>query len=284
MAEQVRYSYFYNKFDIVHRNEKATYPMPPHTHNAIEIYFNLSELPNSLLGSTLTPVSSDVLLIIPSYCIHQFTQEPDQAYERYILTINTSWLNNAFDSETEEKYAYLKDTANPLLIPLTTEKKEMLIQSFEKCINCSNDDIFLKMSCFFETLSLIHNISSDMHNTPIKHMQKHLSGTRKTVNEMIEYINEHLYDNIKIQDISDKFFLSPDYAAKIFKKYTNTPIGNYITIQRITRAKQLLREGHSVAETQLQTGYSSYEHFFRIFKKTTGMTPKEYRNAYMNER
>ena len=100
---------------------------------------------------------------------------------------------------------------------------------------------------------------------------------------MIEYINEHLYENIKIQDIADNFFLSEDYAAKIFKQYTNSPIGNYITIQRITKAKQLLREGNSVSETQALTGYSSYEHFFRTFKKTTGMTPKEYRNAYMNQ-
>jgi len=283
MAEKVKYSYFSNKFDIIHRNEKATYPMPPHTHNAIEIYFNLSQMPSSLIGSTLTPVSSDVLLIIPSYCIHQFTQEPHLAYERYILTINTSWLDNAFDSKTEGKYAYLKDTSKPLMIPLTPPEKEKLIESFEKCINCDSEDIFMKMACFFETLSLIHNISSDMHNTPIQHMQKHLSGTRKTVSKMIEYINEHLYENIKIQDIADNFFLSEDYAAKIFKQYTNSPIGNYITIQRITKAKQLLREGNSVAETQALTGYSSYEHFFRTFKKTTGMTPKEYRNAYMNQ-
>lgn len=284
MADNIRYSYFNNKFDIVHRNEKATYPMPPHTHNAIEIYLNLSELPNALLGSTLMPVNADVLLIIPSYCIHQFTQEAHLAYERYILTINTSWLDNIFDAETEAKYSYLKDTKNPLMIPLDSMQKEKLIHTFDKCINCNNDDVFLKMSCFFETMALIYDISSDMDNTPKKHISKHLSGTRKTVNEMITYINDHLYDNIKIQDIADRFFLSEDYAAKIFKQYTNSPIGNYITIQRITKAKQLLREGNSVTQTQQQTGYSSYEHFFRTFKKVVGITPKEFKDRHGQEK
>lgn len=86
-----------------------------------------------------------------------------------------------------------------------------------------------------------------------------------------------MYENIKIRDLADRFFLSPDHIAKTFKKYTNTPIGNYITIQRITKAKQLLREGNTVTETQQQTGYSSYEHFFRTFKKTAGISPREYR-------
>lgn len=50
----------------------------------------------------------------------------------------------------------------------------------------------------------------------------------------------------------------------------------------MTKAKQLFREGFTVAEAQTATGYSSYEHFFRTFKKNVGMTPKEYINAYYN--
>ncbi|MBQ8300461.1 MAG: helix-turn-helix transcriptional regulator, partial [Clostridia bacterium] len=280
MSDNIRYSYFHDKFNVVYRYEKATYAMPPHTHNAIEIYLTLSDLHNTLLGSTVTPISSDTLLIIPSYCIHQFTQNENCEYERYILTINTSWLDSILGNTPIARYQYLKDSNRPLMIPLNCEDKTGLINLFDKFAHCSDEDFFLKMSCFFKLMRLINQLAEPFHSSDEHNLKKELSGTRKTTTEIIEYINEHLYESIKIQDIADNFFLNPDYVARIFKKYTNTPIGNYITIQRITKARQLLREGNTVTEVQIKTGYASYEHFFRTFKKTVGISPREYRDKH----
>lgn len=278
MQKDIKYSYFYDKFEIVHRSEPRTYQMPPHTHNAIEIYLNLTNLPNAMLGSMLLPLDPNVLLIIPSYCIHQFTQDDGKSYERYILTINTSWLDCIMDEHADIEY--LKDSEKPIIIALSDERKTELIHRFENCLSCSNNDTFLKMSYFFDIMAYLDRLYADISSRKIKSVKPRVSGTRKIVMEMIEYINDHLYDNIKIQTVADEFFISPDYASKIFKKYTNSPIGSYITTQRITHAKQMLRSGSSVIETQQKTGYQSYEHFFRIFKKSTGMTPKEYKTLY----
>ena len=79
-----------------------------------------------------------------------------------------------------------------------------------------------------------------------------------------------------MEEIAEHLLLNHDYVSRIFKKYMNTTIKQFITIQRITKAKQFLLEGKSVAETQAILGYGSYEHFFRTFKKVTGMTPKEF--------
>ena len=92
MDTNIKYSSFENKFEVIHRNEKPTYLMPPHTHNAIEIYLSISSLPNILLGSNIMPIKENTLLIIPSYCVHQFTQLLDCEYERYIITVSASWL------------------------------------------------------------------------------------------------------------------------------------------------------------------------------------------------
>lgn len=280
MTNNIRYSYFNDKFEITHRNEKDSYAMPPHTHNAIEIYLNLSDIQTALLGSSILTLKADTLLIIPSYCIHKFIRKEQDVYDRYIFTINPTWLNNIIDSEMNTPYSCLINSLQPSIISLSTEQKNELILFFENCLNCTNEAFFKKMSCFFDIIDFIHNLPFAENADYNKTANEHLSGTKKTVKLIIEYINEHLFDNIRIQDIADKFFLSPDYIAKIFKKYTNTPIGNYITIQRIARAKQLLEHGNTVTETQLATGYTSYEHFFRTFKNNVGMTPKEYRNTY----
>ena len=113
-------------------------------------------------------------------------------------------------------------------------------------------------------------------------VEKRVTGTQQTVNQIIKYINAHLVENLHLTDIAEKFYLTPNHISRIFKKHTNTQISNYIILQRMTKAKQLFREGFTVAEAQIATGYSSYEHFFRTFKKNVGMTPKEYINAYYN--
>lgn len=278
MNKTIRYSSFENKFEVIYRNETPTIQMPPHTHNAIELYISLTPLSNILLGDNVMPLKENSLLIIPSYCIHQFTQLPDREYERYIITISTEWLENFIADN--KRYSYFTDTKNPIVITLDVKQKALLLNRMQDFIACKNNDTFSEISIFFDILKIIDGlIYTHAENDEV---EKRVTGTQQTVNQIIKYINAHLVENIHLTDIAEKFYLTPNHISRIFKKHTNTQISNYIILQRMTKAKQLFREGFTVAEAQIATGYSSYEHFFRTFKKNVGMTPKEYINAYYN--
>ena len=108
-------------------------------------------------------------------------------------------------------------------------------------------------------------------NAIVNDLNKDLIGVYKTVKDNVEDL---------IKDLAKHFYLNPDYIARIFKKYTNTTINSYITMQRIAAARRMLISGSSISEAQQNTGYSSYSHFFRIFKKETGMTPREFVDMY----
>ena len=282
MPNNIIYSGFHEAFEIVYRKEKCLFPMPPHTHNAIEIYLNLTDLPSILLGKNVFPMKKNVLFIIPSYCIHQMMTTKDKAYERYILTINTSWINNVFSQKERSDFEYLKDSQNPLILFLTEKEKKELMNKFDKLIQCSNDNVFGRMEYFFEVMSSIHHIVATVNKEIAEQHSKHLSGTAKTVSEIVDYINSHFCENLTVKEIADHFYLNHDYIARIFKRHVNTTIKNFITIQRITKAQQLLLEGNTITQTQVKTGYTSYEHFFRTFKKITGRTPKEYQKQYFS--
>ena len=82
---------------------------------------------------------------------------------------------------------------------------------------------------------------------------------------------------ISVEQISEHFYLNKDYISRLFSKYTHISLGRYVSLQRILKAQELLRQGKTVTEVQELMGYSSYAHFFKSFQKKTGISPSKYR-------
>lgn len=77
--------------------------------------------------------------------------------------------------------------------------------------------------------------------------------------------------------IADKLNLSYNYIAKLFSEVTYSSIENFIILQRIERAKQLIiEENLSLSEVAWKLNYSSNAHLSNQFKKTTGLTPTQF--------
>lgn len=77
---------------------------------------------------------------------------------------------------------------------------------------------------------------------------------------------------------ADKVFLSPNYFGDLIKKETGKTAQEYIQLKIIDRAKQLLREGIlSINEIADELGFKYPTHFTRLFKKSVGISPSEYR-------
>lgn len=105
-----------------------------------------------------------------------------------------------------------------------------------------------------------------------------LSGKRTLIRDCIRYIQESYPEQISLENLADRAYLSPEYFSKIFKRLTSqTPI-TFINAVRIDKAKQLLA-GTSlpVTEVAFQTGFSDLNYFSRQFKKRVRLTPGEYR-------
>lgn len=85
-------------------------------------------------------------------------------------------------------------------------------------------------------------------------------------------------------EIASYLYLHPNYLTRMFKKETGMTLMDYISKRRIENAKELLgQSGFKVYEVAEHVGYESIAHFNRIFKRETGMSPKEYQKLINNE-
>lgn len=267
-------------FSIVHRKDYRNAQIPPHIHDGIELYLSLSPLPNVLLGNQVLTAEAGTLILIPPFCVHRLFDKTDELYDRYILSINTSWLNGIIP-QGNAQYAYLQDSGHPLLLFPPAPVMRVLQENLERLLSLHNHSFFETAACFLEYMSSVDALVRHNCETPPR---VYISTTQKTVTDIIRYLDEHIGENVSLRDLSEHFYLHPDYISRIFKKHTNTTVGSYITLQKMALAQQLLSEGYTVTQAQLMTGYASYAHFARTFKQQTKIPPGAYRNRSIQHR
>jgi len=101
-------------------------------------------------------------------------------------------------------------------------------------------------------------------------------GDHRAVRQIKTYLVEHHADNIGLAHLARLTGLSPYYLTRLFTKATGMPPHAYLTQVRIFRAKQLLRQGFTLSETAVATGFSDQSHLSRHFKRLVGVTPGRY--------
>lgn len=102
--------------------------------------------------------------------------------------------------------------------------------------------------------------------------------THYLVKQALEYIENNVGKDISLNEISEKLNISSYYFSKLFKEETNEGFIEFLTKRRVERAKEMLKDPtKSIKEVGSDCGYSDPNYFSRIFKKSTGMTPTEYK-------
>ncbi len=101
---------------------------------------------------------------------------------------------------------------------------------------------------------------------------------KQLVENAVGYIMKNLSSqSLSVQEIADSLYLHPYYLNRIFKKYTDSSISQYIISERMKMAATLLSDGHlSANSVSEEVGYKSYSNFNLTFKKYYGCTPSKY--------
>lgn len=96
----------------------------------------------------------------------------------------------------------------------------------------------------------------------------------------IQYLNEHYDRNLSLEEICTELSVSKNYFSYLFKRETGWNLWGYLTEIRLNKSKELLRTtDYKSYEIAYMVGYDNPSYFSKLFKKSTGQTPNEYRAA-----
>ena len=98
------------------------------------------------------------------------------------------------------------------------------------------------------------------------------SGDSKVV-ALLQYLNLHLTEELTIDQLSERFYVSKYHMMRRFRRETGYSIHGYVTEKRLLLAQRLLAQGASPSEVGAQVGYQDYSTFSRAYKKQFGRGP-----------
>lgn len=149
----------------------------------------------------------------------------------------------------------------------------------------STPDKLLNQHIDFENLynswnnvNIIYQIKNIITITVEAINMKNDSMDDKLLSDMLNYIYENYSDDIMLNDMANKFNISPKYCSALFKKLSDDNFKNYLNKYRIERAKEFLEKDPDLKITDLSSmvGFNSSNSFIRVFSKYTGLTPKAF--------
>lgn len=188
---------------------------------------------------------------------------------RFLMQFEENGMNlrNCF-LQAKDKYSHVVRESvkgEKLLLDLATQLKQSVLQKDAEALG----------SLFQKTILLQFMI---LLNREIKKESIHFVDTsrcNKKVVDIIQYINSQLTDEISIDRLSEKFYISKYHMMRQFKAETGYTIGNYINQKRLLMARELLRQGEAVTKVYLDVGFKDYSTFVRAYKQLFGEIPSK---------
>ncbi|MGF7047027.1 AraC-like DNA-binding protein [Paenibacillus sp. DS2015] len=103
----------------------------------------------------------------------------------------------------------------------------------------------------------------------------------RKITDVVRYLNEHFSESLPLSEIASLFYISPFYLSRIFKETTGFSYTYYLNLTRIKEAQRLLRETDlSISEIAWRSGFENFSHFGKMFKKTSHLSPRDYRRQH----
>lgn len=156
----------------------------------------------------------------------------------------------------------------------TPEIYNCLLTLHNMIVNKSNN--FEKEELFFILIyDLLKNFSNEIND-----IDKHSIET----SSICKYIEENYYKKISLDDLCNRYNSSKSTLLRDFSKQNGITPYRYLQNVRIEKAKQLLKNGISPADTALKTGFSDQSHLTNCFHTFIGLSPSSYANIFREQR
>lgn len=251
--------YFSNLTDAV--NARV---FPPHLHDKIELYVLLEGDVSFMVESNLYKLTSGDAIVTKPNEMHNCILNSFSVHKHACF-----WLDSKDEFLFKEFLQH--DFGKQNLLSPNERDKQRLLTVYHLLKEASDEKDTRR--CYYLLLEILDIFSKSVGNAsahqPIPPLLKNI----------LTDIDEGFLQIKDLRFFTDKYFISQSTLNRLFKEHLHTTPKLYLDTKRLSLARQLLRQGKTGLEACMQSGFSDYSNFIRLFKKRFSMTPKQYRDG-----
>ncbi len=269
--------YLNNDFQLFHIKDKKNQEYEFHYHDFNKIIIFLSGKVTYLIEGKAYYLNPWDILLVNNHDVHKPIIDSSETYERIIIWANSDFINNhnyddcdlstCFKLAKEKSFNLMRLNAN------LQENLKYIISSLESSISSKDFGSKLLSNSFFIQLIIYLN---RLHLGNMYITDKNSLKYDKGIEEILKYINHNLSEDLSIELLCQKFFISRYYLMHKFKNETGYTLYNYILQKRLFMAKELIKSGETITKTSIQCGFNDYSSFLRSFKKLFNKSPRDF--------
>jgi AraC family L-rhamnose operon regulatory protein RhaS len=220
-------------------------------------------------------IQRDDILLLPAGWAHRFVDDPSEPLTLVILCVAEERVSPDRHSEWDRLWrAALGDgSVGAPRCGRTQFHQREIVECFRAALleqdrQAPGWEIALR--------NIADNILIRLARQQCVRRESHVQGSAIAVEGALEFIHDHFYEPLRIDDMAERCGLSQRRFTDLFKQRTGMTFSHYINEKRIEFAQERLRESGHILYACHESGFNDPAYFYRVFKKYTGMTPGEF--------
>ena len=221
--------------------------------------------------------TDNIILISPNNFI-DIESKSKQLLVIYELSVTTELLDKLSDEETDLVKSFNTVPFECVVIDASTETTMLIKNILKKLVYLKEDSFEFANNLYIKSMLsivLVLILRSCIYAEPKQKIKK---SKPFLIDDIFSYINNHITEEISLDDLEREFYVSKFHISREFKKATGITLHRYIVKAKLDLCKKLIEEGNTIIDVAHICGIGSYNNLFRAFKKEFGITPKEYYN------
>ena len=261
--------YLLEDFRLFHLNDAQGTKIGYHYHSFCKLLFLRSGRGAYTVDGQRYQLEAGDIVLIGSNCVHRPEFEPGQPYERVIIYILPDFLDRLSSTDCSLAEVFSGKWGSVLRPEEGMRRRffAMAEQLERELVERAYGSVILSSSLLTR---LLVELGRCMQSEDIQRPEQPLSGR---VLEIRRYIDEHIEEDISIDELADRFYVSKYHMMRQFREQTGQSIYNYLTERRLLKARELISGGMRATESCFRSGFRSYSSFTRAYGKRFGVTP-----------
>ncbi len=271
MAEYEKRGYLLENFRLFHLYSEQGTAIDYHYHEFCKLLLLVSGSGSYVVDGQRYLLQPGDVVRIPSRSVHRPELAPGIPYERIIIYIAPEFLQRQSTADCALGALFSGEGGHVLRLKEAGHRRVYaLAAALEQ--ELSGDGFGREILATAALLRLLVELGKDLQQ-PDPQSPQPVVPQNSRILELMRYIDLHLSEDLEIDALAERFYISKYHMMRLFRQETGYTIHSYLSQRRLLHARGLMDKGMRATEACYRSGFRSYSSFTRAYAQHFGTTP-----------